>query len=454
MTLYPASRPAPAMNAVLLLFLLLAGANLLVFPPWDLPDERDHFFYSQWMLRHRALPPLYPDRCILEEPDAVRLSNNPPLFYLLIAPIVSGDLPSSSLVWKHRGDDRVGYDYTGPEEHRSGFEIRVHLIRLLGVSWTALAGLLLYHATRSLPGLPAAAPVLAAGLFLLNPKTIQFAGAVNPEGLGSAFSALLLSLLLLRMTSRSGSARLHGMLGLACGLSLLVRISLLPVVAAVFLFLLWEIWSEGMTRERMRNGVIALGCCLLIAGGWYLRNALHYGDPFGLKSLEQNWYPPVPPPRPVSLPLVPALLDLFAHSLGTFAEPLLVLAFSGIGLAGLYLTWTDARRIGSDAPVRNRLRLFAVLLSALGILFTLFVARYLRTSHAQGRYLLPALAPAALLATLSLPRLLPRSFPRAARILLFVLPLLSVISLARNFNFHHPPSQLPASSRPILPIIR
>ncbi|HLB11853.1 MAG TPA: hypothetical protein VJO15_02740, partial [Dehalococcoidia bacterium] len=191
---------APALLALILLaYLALGSAYALNTPLWQAPDEPAHFNYIRDLAQGRGFPVLQMgdyDQGYMEQIVAARFpqdmaidriryeSHQPPLYYLLQAPIFLS-LEGRSL----------------PEQ--------VYTLRLFSLLLGALLLATIYRAARLIvPG----EPVLAlgvTGLVAFIPQHLHISGSINNDILGELLLSVVLLLLLVRM-GRSGRVQGSG----------------------------------------------------------------------------------------------------------------------------------------------------------------------------------------------------------------------------------------------------
>ena len=273
-----AARPPALFWLILVAYLLLALGYALVTPTWQTPDEPAHFNYVRHVWETRSLPVLQPgdypadlldelkrlkwpaDRSV----DAIRYeSHQPPLFYLLAAPV-----------------------YGLAQALGLGLRGTVIAVRLVSV---VLGSCVLYGAWRvgrlSLPEAPAVG-LTAVGLVAFLPMHLALTAAVNNDTLAELVLLLLLWLCLARVVSRVPQRRFIVLGALLVGAALLTKTTIyvaavaLPAAAEIIAW--WRRNRFGLAPALSVLALIYLGA-LLLSSWWFGRNTAVYGagDAFG-----------------------------------------------------------------------------------------------------------------------------------------------------------------------------
>jgi 4-amino-4-deoxy-L-arabinose transferase-like glycosyltransferase len=247
-------------------YLFLGALYATLTPPWQNPDEPAHYHYIGHLVETGRLPVLEPgdyDQTLLDrllaqgfpvDEPLQRLAyqgHQPPLYYLLAAPVHATS--GGSLV----------------------------VLRLA----TLLLGLgivLIAHAVtrRLFPDQPLIALGSAAFVAFLPQHTAMMAAVNNDALAGLMAAALLLMSLRLIQVQQPGRATLLSS-GIILGLGLITKATVYPA-AGVLLFALacrWRHQGGGNWASQSRQLVLVLAPALLLAGPWWLRNALVYGWP-------------------------------------------------------------------------------------------------------------------------------------------------------------------------------
>ncbi len=275
---------------VLILFLAVGFWYTLWIPLGEGVDEGAHFQYVRFVKETRTLP-VQPtaDR---PRPLHIFMGHHPPLYYLLGALSISwidvGDapqvlIPNPHFVW---GLDhpRNGWNVMihTPREEWPWREtvLAMHVLRLLTLGFGAIALWAVYRTVRLLvPRMPWVA-VTAMALLAFNPSFIFMSSAIHHDALMAALYASGLWWAVWRV-DRPFSVR-EGLLGGGIlGAALLTKIS----AAALVILFAFSFLVKALRRRQWRSfpleTIIVYGLAFLIAGWWYIRNWVMYGDPLG-----------------------------------------------------------------------------------------------------------------------------------------------------------------------------
>ena len=295
--------------AILLAFVALAAWYSLAIPLGEAPDEVPHFTYVRYLAHHGRLP------TTKEEHEAFQ----PPLYYLLGAGLtfwIEDDAGAPFAVRHNAQYDPV--DPRAPKNlllHTSdeawpfrGWTLAWHLVRLLSIALGATTVWAIYQLGRRLFPSQPAIPLAMAGLAAFTPQFLFMSAVANNDNAATAFSALVLwqvAALLHDRRPRAFWAR-SGLLGLLVGLGLLSKASLLALVPIVVLALLVaafrlrgaQVAGNGSAAlpgaaprplHRALGGLaLALGITAAVAGWYFVRNWLLYGDPMAWSFILQT----------------------------------------------------------------------------------------------------------------------------------------------------------------------
>ncbi len=306
---------------ILILFVALASWYSVITPIFETPDEREHFAFVQFVARGNGLPAQSVDASASFKQEG----SQPPLYYLLAAALTfwidTSDFPAMAWENPHYGynvpgivnDNKNLFIHTARENFPyTGAVLAIHLARFLSVLIGASAVLFTYllalevfecfsrgdsHvavARRShAPTLAACAAAVAAFV----PQFLFISGAVSND---SAIVALC-ALALWQMARLLNDHRLPTAdrdvltLGLICGLAALAKVSGLMLAVLALGVLVWrglpQFSIEPKSKIENRKSKILFHftlfafAFLLVAGWWYARNLLLYGELTGTEMM-------------------------------------------------------------------------------------------------------------------------------------------------------------------------
>jgi len=256
------------LTVIVLAYLVVGTLYAALTPPWQVPDEPAHYNYVRYLAQNRRLPVLqmgdYPHH-YLEEIKAAKFPDTmsidpiryefyqPPLYYILAA---------------------VVYALFGG---------RLLPLRLLSVLFGAA---LLWVARRIVEEVFPHRKALALGtaaFVAFVPMHVAMTAAVNNDALAELILAGVLWMLVrhVKEGGKEGERRLVGV-GVLMGLGLLTKATtLVALPLAPFAAVASDLVHrppERLDAGTLRRCLLPLGCCLLLALPWLVRNALVYGD--------------------------------------------------------------------------------------------------------------------------------------------------------------------------------
>jgi hypothetical protein len=299
------------LGIILALYLLLAVLYGLVTPIYEGPDEIGHILYVKHLFEGRGLPRQAREYAIAY--GFGQEGSQPPLYYALNAallrvlrlslaglegvppvnPFTTCGRPARYNVACYRHDPRQEvFPFQGAAR-------AVHVMRFLSALLGGINVTAVYLATRqAFPGSEEAA-LLAAALVAFNPQFTFIAGVVNNDNLVNCLVAMALALTLCGL--RCGFTwRRALVLGLVCGLAALAKLGGLLALAFAGMGLLVNLKLQIancklqiadcrlqiVDRRRhwaliICHASLVIGAVLLVAGWWFVRNWVLYGEPTG-----------------------------------------------------------------------------------------------------------------------------------------------------------------------------
>lgn len=467
---------------ILALFLGLGGAYSVINPLFESPDEVWHYEYVRWLVEGYGLP----------RPEQVGTApwhqegSQPPLYYLAAA-LVTRPIPTdnAAAVLRYNPHAAVGLpDSFGNKNVMvhgradgwpwQGAALAAHVARFFSLLLGALTVLSTYLLALTVFPNRLAPAVLAAALVAFNPQFLFLSAAVNNDNLVIAASALGLWLSVRLLTKygqgagvtpklRKAGGQASGdrkqktawdrngptvsellALGGVAGVAALAKLSGLALIGIVGLALLLIAWRRRTPFPTLVIWtVITGGATLAVAGWWYGRNLVLYGDPLGLQAMFDIL------PRRTTAPSAAELLGraqgVWRSAWAVFgwfnvaADEWLYAIYTGLslaGLAGLLAAWPlrgllsrsrhgarpQAGETGAPPPIStadgrpdgqtsmNAHESIALRLSLPVIwmaLMLLALISWAQMRYPQGRLLFPALSATAALLAWGLTRWLP-----------------------------------------------
>jgi 4-amino-4-deoxy-L-arabinose transferase-like glycosyltransferase len=406
-----------ALAALLIVYIGLAVAYSLANPLYEAPDELRHVRYVRHMSRYRSLP--------VQTSDGPRAqSHHPPLYYAMGALLsswvpVEEDVyyqPKENPFWAYRywevGSDNKNQYVHGPQDslgilpvpRLGGIALAVYVVRWMTVLMGGVVVWLTYRiGLRIFPNRPSLA-LGGAALVALNPQFLYLSGAVNNDVPAAVWGAAA-SLVCVQIVQDGLRRKASLVLGVVFGLGLLTKIHVMVLLAPIELALAVVAWRERDWRGFLEVNGLILGAAALIAGWWFVRNQVLYGDPLGVSVHSELWNSRSPFEGLWAVRQdIPYLWSSFWGRFGygqVVMPPIVyrgVLALSVIGLVGHILP-----RERSLQP------LTALILVTTVVVFLAWVVYYIRVqpAGARGRFLFPALPAFAVLIASGLGRIQP-----------------------------------------------
>ena len=275
-----------------LAFFLVGLVYWYAVPNFEASDTVQHIGMIKWIAEHGALPLQSADHENLYGQEA----SQPPLYYLLMAAVWNAfdttDFEARYLrspftvvgVPSQLGNRNVViYKQVYPPD-LSGSSLALYVIRLLGLGMGAVTvGAVVQSARTVLPGKRGLA-LLAASLTAFNPQFLFISASVSNDNLVNMLTALMTWQMLLML--RDGFQKRRSLLlGMLFALAALTKLNGLVLGLLVTLAGVWLMFRQGDRRgfAFLVGAMLAFG--LVVAGWWYGRNLLLYGELFGTATM-------------------------------------------------------------------------------------------------------------------------------------------------------------------------
>jgi|YNPNPStandDraft_1061719.scaffolds.fasta_scaffold00567_11 hypothetical protein len=394
------------LSILLLAFLILGGVYSALTPLYEAPDEVWHDAYVRWLAAGHGLPPLGEDLS-----GAYQEAAQPPLYYLTAAAVrrFFPDADLEMLMWHNPGfgyqaggtvnDNKNMLIHTARERFPwRGAALAVHITRLVSLLFGAATVVVTWGVAREALNRPWAA-LLAAALVAFTPQFLFISGVVSNDSAAAALSTAALWSLA-RVLRRGATLRRILVAGGLAGLAALTKSSALLLLPLGLLALAFARGNGGTCPSLLKRGgwMAALALAAgVIAGWWYVRNAVLYGDPLGLGAhIGTPWGRAAPASFATLLAELPKVYRSFWGAFGwghVEYPPWVYLALGLIpltGLVGWLLAWRRKCVVG-HGPV-------LLLTGGWGALVFGALLQWMRQVEApHGRLLFPAVGAAAVL---------------------------------------------------------
>lgn len=430
---------------ILLAFILLASLYSVATPIFEAGDEIWHYPFVQHLATGHSLP--------IQTPGAKTLwmqeGGQPPLYYALSALatfwIDTRDL--SERLWYNPHTQNIGVPlaygnknliiHTSAEDfpwHNTA--LAVHLIRLLSILLSTGTIALTYVLVLEIEPERKLLAAAAAAIVAFNPMFIFISASVNNDNLATLLATLAL-VLLVRLITRGPTLQRFAVLGVVLGLAALSKVSdagLMGLAGLVFAYLWWRGQPQSPSRSLLvpkgsseflrvppsssepsspttsisayrrtilRGSLLCAALVMAIAGWWYARNWMLYGDPTGF-----NVWVAIAGSRPAPLTLLGLLGEFQGFRISFWGN------FGGVNLIAPDWAYTILDALSVLALIglvvgllrRTLPRLLAIPVLWTIILLAGLVRWTLLTVASQGRLIFPAIGAIAVLMVYGLER--------------------------------------------------
>ena len=387
-------------------FLGLAMAYSLINPLQEATDELRHYRFVRIVATEGRLPVQGEEPCRAQ-------SHHPPLFYALAGLATAWvntdsdicDKPAENPFWAYRywevGQDNKNQYLHGEDESFPwyGDALAAHIARgvniLIGVAVVFLTwatGKIIWPRRNGL-ALGAAASVA------FNPMFLYLSAAINNDVLAALAGAAITYTSVRLLNEPQGlNWRWGAAFGLIFGLALLSKFNLAASLLLIEAVITWVAWKKKQWREWVQVNAVLIGVAFLVAGWWFIRNQVLYGEPTGFQQVTELWGAREPL-ESVGLAFseIPYAFTTLWGRFGFGQIPLptiiynLLLALIVVGLVGAL--------IGYLGRSKDQERWSLTFLFADVILFSMVLFNYMLVSPAgpNGRFFFPALSSFALL---------------------------------------------------------
>jgi len=401
---------------LLLAFLVTALFYSFSVPIFEAQDESGHFFYIKYFADHLKLPD-YRDSSDLEA--AGYQSHQLPLYYfvhgLILKMMADTDLEFEFYPNPLRSQGLPAlYFHNAPGEKFpfAGPYRIVHLLRLLNIFTGALTLLVIYQILRRMFPPDNPWPIAGTAFVGFLPQYTYLSATVNNDIAAVLFTSLSLLFLTRFLLSDGAPLRQVLLMGVFVSLALLSKQLALFLVPVAYV----AVSLKGDLRQKILNWSALSAALALLAGWYYFRNYLLFGDPLLRHVQESELFPIL-----VQRKTLPQFLTYFCNY---FFQHFIRSFFGSFGYMTVWMSWnlylfySLAAGVGLavfaagllDAEFRRRFSRkmkmpLVVFTLAIIVLMTQILAVNLVYSQPQGRWAFGALGILAVFWALGMERL-------------------------------------------------
>lgn len=278
-------------GGIIAAFIVLGTYYSIVTPLFEAPDEVWHYAYVREVALRRGFPVMQ----LGTEQAWAQEGTQAPLYYALGAPLIAWiDARQLERLPTPNPFARIGEPATATNDNRNAFlhtsdenfpwrgtALAVHLLRLYSlVLGTLTIGLTFTLARAVFPALRAV-PFVAALFVASLPQFLFLSASINNDNLATLLATATLWQLA-RIAQYGLTYRRTVLLGMLVGLALLAKFNTVTLVPFTLLAIVLVAWSRRAWRNMFVYVSVFLLVVTLVAGWWYARNLVLYGDVSGL----------------------------------------------------------------------------------------------------------------------------------------------------------------------------
>ena len=282
-------------GVLLVAFFVTGLAYSLVVPPFETPDEIYHYAFARHLAAGNGLPVQGPEKTGPWEQEG----SQPPLYYGLVALATAGidqggldsfavQNPRANLGDPHQPGNKNFMLYSAQRRPLVGVNLALHVGRWISLVLGTLTVVFTYLLARRAFPADKWSRLLATALVATIPQFAFLSASLSNDNMITVVSAASLVSLaaLVGRTKRKGILWWEWVgLGLLLGLGALSKLQGLGLlVLAAYTFALYA-RRQNAWGTLIPGAFWVAGVVLIVAGWWYIRNLLLYGDPFGTTNL-------------------------------------------------------------------------------------------------------------------------------------------------------------------------
>ena len=288
------------LSGIVGLFLVLGIIYLWFIPPFEGPDEAQHFAYMKWLITEGNLPP---QGAAAWETGVEQESGQPPFYYFIASlPARFVDITNPAAIYRPnphfigplpRSDfdnDNRAIHYPSDTQPLRGGWLALYLARAVTLGFGVVLIVTVYGLVRQIWPEPRFIALGAAFLVAVTPQVLYISSMVSNDIPAAALSTLALWLFAFYLHQYETRSPLWGLIvGLILGLAGLTKVSAFTLSLPIGLGLAW-LWLSGRRSlgQTVQFGLAFTGGILVSSGWWLGHNWLTQGSPFGLNPHDQT----------------------------------------------------------------------------------------------------------------------------------------------------------------------
>ncbi len=413
-------------------YIVLAVSYSLIVPAGEGVDEIPHFDYVRYIKEGNGLP----IQSFVPNQSVVFMGHHPPLYYFLGAVVTAWTdtsdfrqafVPNPHFVWRegYGGNGWNVYLHFGQDDFPyRGAVLSLHVLRLLSVVMGAVSVWAIYWTARGVTQ-RINLSVAAAAITAFNSSFLFMTSTVHHDSLMAMIGALSL-LWMVNALQRSPTWKGYAIAGILLSAGLLTKLSGFSLIALFGIVIAWISWQQRSGRKLLGAGAIVYGMAAVLAGWWFVRNQVLYGDPLGWNLFLSSQRPMVRLTPYGWNAFIDFIQQLQRTFWGAFGYMHIIVPswiyntfWIVVGLACLGLLGVLIRRRRSISQRSAGSMMWLILLAALVFWFASFVRFSIATVGAgHARYLFPVSATMSIMIVVGLSQLVPDRWKRVPGLVL------------------------------------
>ncbi|MCA9981775.1 MAG: phospholipid carrier-dependent glycosyltransferase, partial [Anaerolineales bacterium] len=289
----------------------------------------------------------------------------------------------------------------------AGDVLAARLVRFLNIGVGALTVVLTYATAVLMWPRNRAMAVGSSAILAFSPMFLYMSGTINNDVIAALSGAAVMYASVRLLLSdvgfggdeepfwRSG-VRWGVVMGAAYALALMSKFNLAPIAATQVLVMTFVAWRHKQWGAWVVSGVAMFLSTAVLAGWWFLRNTLIYGEPTGVETLTELWG--VRTPSESFWLVIQELPNAWSSLWGRFGFgqiPLPGWFYTAVWVATLAagggLVWAFVRAIKARRVARNGLAAVLLFLLVSTFFAVLFAYMLISPAGAMGRFFFPGL---------------------------------------------------------------